>query len=159
MRAGRMPLVGSLARAVESIVIVGLIAGLVSVLYIRLIVSAHALRPAGWLRLGAPIAVFTALGVVAIAYPQVLGNGKGVVQLAMVGGLAVGVMAVLIVLKPLATAACLGGGAPGGMFTPTLTRLGRPSPGRLWRLRSGCHSRRSRGVWWRYLSRVTAREP
>jgi H+/Cl- antiporter ClcA len=101
--------------------IVGPIAGLVSVVYIRLISSAHALRPAGWLRVAAPIAVFTALGVVAIAYPQVLGNGKGVVQLALVGRLAVGVMAVLVVLKPLATAACLGSGAPGGLFTPTLT--------------------------------------
>jgi chloride channel protein, CIC family len=101
--------------------LVGPIAGVVSVLYIRLIRSAHELRPIGWLRVAAPIAVFTALGVVAIAYPQVLGNGKGVVQLALVGGLAVGVMAVLIVLKPLATAACLGSGAPGGLFTPTLT--------------------------------------
>ncbi len=101
--------------------LVGPIAGLVLVLYIRLISSAHALRPTGWLRVAAPIVVFTALGVVAIAYPQVLGNGKGVVQLALVGGLAVGVMAVLIVLKPLATAACLGSGAPGGLFTPTLT--------------------------------------
>ena len=88
--------------------IVGPIAGLASVAYIHLISRAHALRPAGWRRVAAPIVVFTALGVVAIAYPQVLGNGKGVVQLALVGRLAVGVMAVLIVLKPLATA-----GVPG----------------------------------------------
>lgn len=101
--------------------LVGPVAGLVSVAYIRVIRSAHARRPTGWLRVLAPIGVFTALGVVAIAYPQVLGNGKGVVQLALVGRLAVGVMAVLIVLKPVATAACLGSGAPGGLFTPTLT--------------------------------------
>jgi len=101
--------------------VVGPIAGLASVAYIHLIARAHTLRPTGWRRLAAPILVFTALGVVAIAYPQVLGNGKGVVQLALVGRLAVGVMAVLIVLKPLATAACLGSGAPGGLFTPTLT--------------------------------------
>jgi CIC family chloride channel protein len=86
-----------------------------------LISSAHTLHPTGWLRVAAPVAVFTALGVVAIAYPQILGNGRGVVQLALVGSLAVGVMAVLIILKPLATAACLGSGAPGGLFTPTLT--------------------------------------
>jgi chloride channel protein, CIC family len=100
--------------------LVGPIAGLASVVYIRLITGAHALRPIGWLRVAAQIGVFTALGLVAIAYPEVLGNGKGVVQLALVGRLAVGVMAVLIVLKPLATAACLGSGAPGGLFTPTL---------------------------------------
>jgi CIC family chloride channel protein len=101
--------------------LIGPIAGVASVVYIRLITSAHALRPAGWRRVAAPIVVFTGLGVLALAYPQVLGNGKGVVQLALVGRLAVGVMAVLIVLKPLATAACLGSGAPGGLFTPTLT--------------------------------------
>jgi len=101
--------------------LVGPLAGLASVAYIHLISSANALRPGGWRRVAAPIVVFTALGLVAIAYPQILGNGKGVVQLALVGRLAVGVMAVLIVLKPLATAACLGSGAPGGLFTPTLT--------------------------------------
>jgi H+/Cl- antiporter ClcA len=101
--------------------LVGPIMALASIAYIRLIALAHRLRPSGWMRAAAPIAVFTALGVFAIAYPQVLGNGKGVVQLALVGRLAVAVMAVLIVAKPIATAACLGSGAPGGLFTPTLT--------------------------------------
>ncbi len=99
----------------------GPIAAIASVAYIRLIAAAHAKRPTGRLRVAAPIVVFTALGVVAIAYPEVLGNGKGAVQLALVGRLAVATMAVLIVLKPLATAACLASGAPGGLFTPTLT--------------------------------------
>ena len=102
-------------------VLAGPVAALASVAYIRLISRAHALRPTGWMRVLAPIAVFSALGAIAIAYPQVLGNGKGVVQLALVGQLAVAVMAVLIVLKPVATAACLASGAPGGLFTPTLT--------------------------------------
>jgi CIC family chloride channel protein len=68
-----------------------------------------------------PISVFAALGLLAIAYPQLLGNGKNVVQLALVARLSVALLAVLMVLKPLATAACLGSGAPGGLFTPTLT--------------------------------------
>ncbi len=100
--------------------VAGPLAGVVAVAYIRLIARAHALRPAGWMRLGVPIVVFTALGAVAIAYPQLLGNGKNVVQLALVGQLGVALFAVLLVLKPLATAACLGSGAPGGLFTPTL---------------------------------------
>jgi chloride channel protein, CIC family len=100
--------------------IVGPIAGLAAVAYIRLIGRAHALRPSGWLRLAAPIAVFVALGLVSIAYPQILGNGKNIVQLSLVARLSVGLLAVLLVLKPLATAACLGSGAPGGLFTPTL---------------------------------------
>jgi CIC family chloride channel protein len=101
--------------------LVGPIAGLAAIAYIRLIARAHAIKPTGWLRLTAPIVVFTSLGAVAIAYPQLLGNGRDVVQLALVGRLSVALLAVLLVLKPIATAACLGSGAPGGLFTPTLT--------------------------------------
>jgi CIC family chloride channel protein len=101
-------------------VIVGPIAGLAAIGWIRLIALAHSLRPSGWQKLAAPIVVFTALGALAIAYPQLLGNGKPVVQLALVGQLSVVLLAVLLVLKPLVTAACLGSGAPGGLFTPTL---------------------------------------
>ncbi|MHB8533304.1 MAG: chloride channel protein, partial [Solirubrobacteraceae bacterium] len=46
--------------------------------------------------------------------------GKPVVQLALTTGFGAGLLAVLLVLKPLVTAACLGSGAPGGLFTPTL---------------------------------------
>ena len=49
--------------------------------WIRLIARAHALRPtSASARLLAPIVVFAALGVLAIQYPQLLGNGKPVVQ-------------------------------------------------------------------------------
>jgi chloride channel protein, CIC family len=101
--------------------LLGPIAGLAAVAWIRLVERAQALRPRGRaLRVGAPVVVFTALGALAIAYPQLLGNGKPVVQLALVGRLSVALLAVLLVLKPLVTAACLGSGAPGGLFTPTL---------------------------------------
>ena len=101
-------------------VIVGPIAGLAAIGWIRLVARAHAMRPSGWSALAAPIVVFTALGALAIAYPQLLGNGKPVVQLALTAKLSVALLAVLLVLKPLVTAACLGSGAPGGLFTPTL---------------------------------------
>ena len=102
-------------------VIVGPIAGLAAIAWIRLIARAHSMRPSGWMRVAAPIGVFTALGVLAIEYPELLGNGKPVVQLELVGSVSVGLLAALLVLKPLVTAACLGSGAPGGLFTPTLT--------------------------------------
>jgi chloride channel protein, CIC family len=101
--------------------LIGPVAGLAAIVWIGLIARAHALRPAGWLRVAAPIVVFTGLGALAIAYPQLLGNGKPVVQLALLARLSVGLLAVLLVLKPLVTAACLSSGAPGGLFTPTLT--------------------------------------
>ncbi|HXB15915.1 MAG TPA: chloride channel protein [Solirubrobacteraceae bacterium] len=101
--------------------IAGPVAGVVSVLYVRLIIGANRIRPrTRSTRLLAPIVVFAALGVLAIAYPQVLGNGRSVVQLTLVAQLAAGLTAVLLILKPLATAGCLGSGAPGGLFTPTL---------------------------------------
>ena len=102
-------------------VLVGPLAGLLAVGWVRLIARVHRLRPTGWGRLVAPMIVLTGLGVVAIKYPQLLGNGQETVQLATVGALSVGLLAALVVLKPLATAACLGSGAPGGLFTPTLT--------------------------------------
>src|SRR5579859_5374790 len=103
-------------------VLAGPLIGLAAVAWARMIAWAHRLRPpAGWPRVVVPVAVFTGLGLLSIPYPQLLGNGKNVAQLAVVGGLSVGLLAVLCVLKPLATVACLGSGAPGGLFTPTFT--------------------------------------
>jgi chloride channel protein, CIC family len=109
------------ARLIVWALVAGPIAGLAAVAYVKLIAHAHAARPRGPIAVAAPVAIFTALGAVAIAYPQLLGNGKNVVQLALVGQIGVGLLAVLMALKPLATAACLGSGASGGLFTPTLT--------------------------------------
>lgn len=101
--------------------LVGPLAGAVAVLWVGLIARADRLRPSGpATRVLAPIAIFGALGALAIVYPQLLGNGKELTQLVFVGRISVGLLVVLLVLKPLLTAACLGSGAPGGLFTPTL---------------------------------------
>jgi CIC family chloride channel protein len=101
--------------------LMGPLAGVLAVIWVRTIAKANALRPRRAGRFVAPLVIFTALGAVAIPYPQLLGNGLDIVQRASVGELSVGLLAVLFVLKPLATAACLGSGSPGGLFTPTLT--------------------------------------
>jgi H+/Cl- antiporter ClcA len=101
--------------------IVGPLAGVAAVAWVRLIAWVHRIRPTGRMRLIAPTVALTALGVVAIEYPELLGNGMDTVQLTILGQLAIGLVAVLLILKPIATAACLGSGAPGGLFTPTLT--------------------------------------
>ncbi len=99
----------------------GPLAGIASVLFVRLIIYAGRHKPKrGWSIL-APLPVFTLLGCVAIAFPQLLGNGKDVTELAFTHKLAVPLLLVLIFLKPLATSGCLGSGAPGGLFTPTIT--------------------------------------
>jgi H+/Cl- antiporter ClcA len=104
--------------------VVGPLIGLASVAWVRVIgwVSYHQLR-GRWVLVGVP-AAFTAVGLLALKYPQVLGNGQGIAQSAFgnsgTAG-AFGLLLMLAVLKPLATALCLGGGATGGLFTPTLS--------------------------------------
>jgi chloride channel protein, CIC family len=99
----------------------GPIIGVAGVAWVRTVRLAARLRPTGRARYLAPLAVFMALALVSLQYPQLLGNGKGIVQLGALGQLSLGLMVVLLALKPLATAACLGSGSPGGLFTPTLT--------------------------------------
>jgi CIC family chloride channel protein len=102
--------------------VIGPLAGLTAVAWVRLIAAANRARPTRRrvVRVLAPIVAFALLGALAIQYPQLLGNGKELAQAVFVGKLSVGVLAVLLVLKPLVTAGCLGSGAPGGLFTPTL---------------------------------------
>ena len=101
--------------------LIGPLAGLLAVAWVRLIAHANRTRPTRRTRrVLAPIVIFAVLGALAIPYPQLLGNGKELAQVVFVGELSVGLLAVLLVLKPLVTAACLGSGAPGGLFTPTL---------------------------------------
>lgn len=101
--------------------LLGPIAGFAAVAWVRAVARISALRPQGTAgRLLTPVVVFAALGAVSIAYPQLLGNGVDIAQATMLGQLSLGLLAVLVILKPLATLACLGTGSAGGLFTPTL---------------------------------------
>lgn len=112
-----MPLTTSLV--VWSVVFAPL-AGLASALFVKAIAFIAPRRPTGWAIAPAAIVVFTGLGALSIAFPQLLGNGKNVVELAAFDRLALPVLAALVLLKPLATIGCLWTGAPGGLFTPTM---------------------------------------
>lgn len=101
--------------------LVGPLAGLASVAYTRIIVWSDLLKPKGMMRTVAPVIGLGAVGVLATAFPLLLGNGKDVVQLALSGALPAAMLLALLALRPLATSLCLGSGAPGGLFTPTLT--------------------------------------
>ena len=63
---------------------------------------------------------FAVIGVLAMHFPQLLGNGKGPAGLAFDGGLTMGLAAMLLVLKVLITASSLRAGAEGGLLTPGL---------------------------------------
>jgi len=101
--------------------VVGPLIGLVSSGYIRLIgwVSHH--RVAGRMVIVAPAAAFGVLGLIGFKYPQLLGNGQDMARDAFLGSGGLLLLLALFALKPLVTALCLGSGAAGGLFTPTLS--------------------------------------
>jgi CIC family chloride channel protein len=99
----------------------GPVVGLASVAYVRSVAWADSHRPKGWSRVVAPVVVLGALGAASIPFPQLLGNGRDVAELAFTGQLGALLLAVLLLLRPAATVLCLGSGAPGGLFTPSLT--------------------------------------
>jgi len=99
----------------------GPIAGIVSVFYVRAVAWADRNKPEGWRRLTAPVLVLGLLGAVSIPFPQVLGNGKDISQLAFTNQVAPSLLLILLALRPMATVLCVRSGVPGGLFTPSLT--------------------------------------
>ncbi|GGJ02910.1 chloride channel protein [Neoroseomonas lacus] len=65
--------------------------------------------------------VFGLIGLAAMPFPALPGNGKGPIQLGLDGTLGIGVAAMLMVLKILATTGALRAGADGGLLTPGMT--------------------------------------
>jgi CIC family chloride channel protein len=101
--------------------LLGLIAGLASTIYLKWMSWADARKPHGVWRVLVPIIVFALLGLASIPFPQLLGNGKNVTQLAFFDQLGLPLLTILLLLRPLASGGCLACGTPGGLFTPTLT--------------------------------------
>ncbi len=77
--------------------VAGPIAGLVSVGFVRMIAWADRNKPQGWLRLVAPAFALGLLGVVSIRFPQLLGNGKDIADLAFTGNVAPMLLLALVV--------------------------------------------------------------
>jgi CIC family chloride channel protein len=116
-----IPAYSSSASTVVWALLAGPIAGVVSVGFVRMVTWADRHRPQGWRRLIVPILGLGLLGVGSIWFPQLLGNGKDVSQLAFTNQVAPRLLLALVFLKPAAIALCMVSGAPGGMFTPSLT--------------------------------------
>ena len=116
-----VPPYGTTLSVVVWAALAGPIAGLVSVGYVRMIAWADFNKPKGWQRLVAPVLALGLLGAVSIEFPQVLGNGKDISQLAFTNQVAPLLLLTLLFLKPAVTVMCLGSGVPGGLFTPSLT--------------------------------------
>jgi H+/Cl- antiporter ClcA len=99
----------------------GVIAGLFSVVYVRLITAAERNKPKGWLRIVGPVLGLTLLGAAATRFPELLGNGRDISQLLFLGACPLPLAGMLVLLKPAAILLCVGTGVPGGLFTPSLT--------------------------------------
>jgi H+/Cl- antiporter ClcA len=93
---------------------------LVAVRFVRAVAWADRNKPTGWRRLVAPVVALGLLGIVSVPFPQLLGNGRDVTELAFNGQLGGWMLIGLMLLRPAVTLLCLGSGAPGGLFTPTL---------------------------------------
>jgi CIC family chloride channel protein len=60
------------------------------------------------------------VGLLALALPDVTGNGYEVIQRMLDGHIGVAMLAILLVAKAVATTASVSSGSPGGVFTPSL---------------------------------------
>jgi len=116
----QIPAYPSSASVVCWAVAAGPIAGLVSIGYVHGVAWADRNKPQGWLRLVTPMLVLGVIGLVSIEFPQVLGNGKDIAQLAFVDRVTPALLCILVFLRPLSAILCLAGGIPGGLFTPSL---------------------------------------
>ena len=119
--AYQIPAYSSSASVVVWALLAGPLAGIYSVGYVRLVTWAERHKPENWRRIVTPVFGLGVLGLFSIWFPQLLGNGKDVSQLAFTNLVSPGLLMILLILKPAATILCVRSGAPGGLFTPSLT--------------------------------------
>ena len=88
--------------------------------FVRLTARAREYAPKDWRLPVLALVNFAVTGVLAMRFPQLLGNGKGPASLGFDGTLTIGLAATLLVLKVLIEAGSLRAGAEGGLLTPGL---------------------------------------
>jgi CIC family chloride channel protein len=100
----------------------GVVGGGVSVGFVKLLlfIRLRFRQLPKWSEWMQPAAGGLLVGVMGWFVPQVLGVGYGNVSLALNGQMALGLMALLVPLKLIATASCYGTGNAGGIFGPAL---------------------------------------
>lgn len=118
----------------------GIVAGIVGIVYVRAFYGVSRLfrrvRLPPHLK---PAIGGIAVGLIGLAFPQVLSMGYGWIQLAIEGNtaqLAIGTMAALVGLKILTTSLTIGSGGSGGVFAPGLY-IGGMVGGSMWWLLHG----------------------
>lgn len=99
----------------------GLVMGLASWAWIRLLEASRAtmgrIKGPIWLRLGIGGLM---IGLLATVHPEIVGNGKSLIEAILANHYTLMALAALLGLKVLATCISFGSGAIGGVFTPSL---------------------------------------
>ena len=110
-------------------IVVGPVLGFAGIGFVRLTNTLQGRTPKGWRLLVVLPAVFALVGLVAVLFPSIMGNGRALGLVAMnerlsdhaVLGLApILFMLVLSLVKTATTAATIGSGAVGGTLTPSI---------------------------------------
>ncbi len=102
--------------------VLGVVGGLASVVFVKLLLSLRLLfrklpRSTVWAQ---PVAGGLLVGLLGLYLPAVLGVGYDYVERVLDGDMALRTIAVLVVLKIIATATCYSSGNAGGIFGPSL---------------------------------------
>jgi H+/Cl- antiporter ClcA len=100
--------------------VVGPIFGFAAYGFIRLARAASSRARKDWRLACWSMVVFPAIGVVAMRYPQILGNGKSIARLGFDNNLGLALALTLLALKVLVVVASLRAGAAGGLLTPAI---------------------------------------
>ena len=101
--------------------ILGVAAAVTGILFVRILYGFESLIE--WLPSSPYLKLTLALlgvGALGLWHDELFGTGFGAIEAATVGGIATGTLALLLVLKVVATSLTLGGGASGGVFAPSL---------------------------------------
>lgn len=101
------------------ILVMGIVVGAISAFFVAMVRF--------FVRISKPVPVFAKflmcgifLGLIASQLPEVLGMGYDTVNAAVLGDIAVSTLALLMMAKLVASAACIGVGAPGGLIGPSI---------------------------------------
>src|SRR6266446_5935899 len=101
--------------------LVGPVIGAAAYLFVRVTDATRASAPRDW-RLAVSCAlVFPIIGLLAIPFPQLLGNGKGLAQVGFDNEVGLALAATLLLLRLVVLVASLRAGAEGGLLTPGLS--------------------------------------
>jgi H+/Cl- antiporter ClcA len=102
-------------------ILMGPLFGLAAYLFVRVTGSARAHATKDWHLLVWCAVVFPTIGLLAIDFPQLLGNGKGLAQAGFENDLGLGLAGTLLLLRVAVILGALRAGAAGGLLTPGLS--------------------------------------